>query len=47
MTNQFKYLGIILFLNLKSMFDLNYKVKLKQIEQTLSNHNWVHFVHRL
>lgn len=32
----FKSLGITFHLNLKSMFDLNYKVKLKQIEQTLN-----------
>ena len=35
-TNQFKTLGINFSLNFNSMFDLNYKVKLKQIEGTLN-----------
>ena len=35
-TNNFKTLGIHFSLNTNSMFDLNYKVKLKQIEGTLN-----------
>ena len=34
--NQFKCLGVTFSLNVRSMFDLNYKVKLKRIEQTLN-----------
>ena len=35
-TSTFKTLGIVFHLDTKYMFDLNYKVKLKQIEQTLN-----------
>ena len=35
-TNQFKYLGIIFSLNRNLLFDLNYKKKLKQIEQLVN-----------
>ena len=35
-TNHSKTLGISLSLNINSIFDLNYKVKLKQIEQTIN-----------
>ena len=35
-TSSFKALGIVFHLNTKYMFDLNYKVKLKQIEQSLN-----------
>ena len=35
-TNHFKTLGITLSLNINSIFDLNYKVRLKQIEQTIN-----------
>ena len=35
-TSTFKTLGIVFHLDTKYMFDLNYKVKLKQIKQTLN-----------
>jgi hypothetical protein len=35
-SQEFKSLGITFSLNLRSMFDLNYKIKLKQIEQVLN-----------
>ena len=35
-TSQFKTVGIILSVNVNSLFDLNYKIRLKQIEQTIN-----------
>ena len=35
-TSQFISLGIILSVNVNSLFDLNYKIRLKQIEQTIN-----------
>ena len=35
-TSQFKTLGIILSVNVNLLFDLNYKIRLKQIEQTIN-----------